>query len=291
MPLPSSLVGAGLDPQTLDVDARWTMAYAAALGDRLACYFDTLRPEGVLAHPLFPVCVEWPLVVAARGLAPDGTLTPAESARGVHATHDLLLHRLLGAGDRLHTRLTVAGIERRRPGAYQTLRLDTTDATGQPVCTTWMGSLFRGVNVDGADRPVRDVPPSPDIASDRPVRREAWLPIAAGAAHVYTECARIWNPIHTDVAVATAAGLPGLILHGTATLALAVSRVVDVEAGGDPSRVRRIMGGFRAMVPMPSEICVRVREPATTAAGTVVPFEVLNADGDAAVRDGIVLLR
>ena len=34
--------------------------------------------------------------------------------------------------------------------------------------------------------------------------------------HVYTECARIWNPIHTDLAVARAAGLPGPILHGTA---------------------------------------------------------------------------
>jgi len=27
---------------------------------------------------------------------------------------------------------------------------------------------------------------------------------------VYTECARIWNPIHTDAAVAKAAGLPAI---------------------------------------------------------------------------------
>ena len=49
------------------------------------------------------------------------------------------------------------------------------------------------------------------------------MPVSATAAHVYTEGARIWNPIHTDAAVAARAGLPGIILHGTATLALAVS--------------------------------------------------------------------
>jgi len=32
--------------------------------------------------------------------------------------------------------------------------------------------------------------------------------------------------IHTDIAVARPAGLPGIILHGTATLALAVSYVL-----------------------------------------------------------------
>lgn len=290
MSLPSSLVGASIDARTEDVDARWTMAYAASLGDRLTCYFDTLQPDGVVAHPLFPVCVEWPLVVAARGLTGDGVLTAAEGVRGVHATHDLLLHRLVRAGDRLRTRLTVAGIERRRPGAYQTLRLDTTDAGGNAVCTTWMGSLFRGVDVDGADRPATGLPAPLDVAPDRGVRQEVRIPIAAGAAHVYTECARIWNPIHTDIAVARAAGLPGLILHGTATLALAVSQVVDAEAGGDPSRVRRIMGRFGAMVLMPSEICVRVQEPAPAPSGVAVPFEVFNAAGDTAVRDGLVVL-
>ena len=49
--------------------------------------------------------------------------------------------------------------------------------------------------------------------------------VAATPAHVYTECARIWNPIHTDIAVARGGRAARLILHGTATLALAVSRV------------------------------------------------------------------
>src|SRR5215831_17990681 len=54
----------------------------------------------------------------------------------------------------------------------------------------------------------------------------AELPVAPTLAHVYSECARIWNAIHTDRAAALAAGLPDIILHGTATLALAVSAVL-----------------------------------------------------------------
>jgi acyl dehydratase len=121
--------------------------------------------------------------------------------------------------------------------------------------------------------------------------REHRLPISAGAAHVYTECARIWNPIHTDAAVAAKAGLPGLILHGTATLAMVVSSIIEAEAGGDPERVAQIYGRFGAMVLMPSEITVRIVGRDKVAAGDAVFFETLSAEGGRAVRDGVVLLR
>ena len=41
--------------------------------------------------------------------------------------------------------------------------------------------------------------------NDGKARAEVPLAISTGAAHVYTECARIWNPVHTDSAVAAAA--------------------------------------------------------------------------------------
>ncbi len=110
------------------------------------------------------------------------------------------------------------------------------------------------------------------------------------AAHVYTECARIFNPIHTDVAVALAAGLPGPILHGTATLAIAVSTVVARAVGGDPTAVRRLGCRFGAMVPMPDRIGVRVGEATDADHGSVVAFEVRNGTGELAVSDGWVSL-
>ena len=130
----------------------------------------------------------------------------------------------------------------------------------------------------------------PGVGGGGPTR---WRqPIAATAAHVYTECARIWNPIHTDPAVAHAAGLPGIILHGTATLALGVSRIVEAFADGHPERVRRISGRFGAMVALPSAIETQVlaRVPATDGTAHEIWFEVRNAEGDPAVRAGCVVV-
>jgi hypothetical protein len=51
MPLASDLVGQSASPVTHDIDARWTMAYAAALGDVLPFYVDTRQATGVVAYP------------------------------------------------------------------------------------------------------------------------------------------------------------------------------------------------------------------------------------------------
>ena len=83
------------------------------------------------------------------------------------------------------------------------------------------------------------------------------IEIDGGRAHIYTECARIWNPIHTDRAVARSAGLPDIILHGTANLAYGVSAAM-ASSGVGPDEVRRIRCRFRAMVLLPSTLTVRV---------------------------------
>ena len=66
--------------------------------------------------------------------------------------------------------------------------------------------------------------------------------------HVYTECARIWNPIHTEREVALRAGLPDIILHGTATWALAGRELLSAYGDRDPARLKRLYGRFTAMV-------------------------------------------
>jgi acyl dehydratase len=260
MPVTTDLVGMTLDPATHDVDERWTMAYAAALADTDQRYFDTTHADGVVAHPMFAVCAEWPVIVSWRDASERLGITPDETRRSVHATHDLTVHRLIRPGDALTTTAVFTGVEQRTPGAFVTIRLETRDARGELVATTSQGNLYLGVPVVGDDQPADlTAPLVPPDAHGSPAS-EIVVPIAHGAAHTYTECARIWNPIHTDEAVAREAGLPGIILHGTATMALAVSRVVDECADGDPGRVRRITGRFGAQVLMPSTVTARLHE-------------------------------
>ncbi len=292
MTLGPAMIGTTTEPIVHDVDSRWLMAYAAGFGSLDACYLDTRRDGGIDAHPLFPVCLEWPAVLALRDRLKAAGLTRHESARSVHYTHDLVIHRAVRPGDRTRTTATVVSIEPHRSGTLAIVRLDTMDDRGEPIATTEMGSLYRGAEPrqrsgpgagsgSGAE-PEVEIEPAP-----RSARR---VPIAAEAGHVYTECARIWNPIHTDPRTAERAGLPGIILHGTATLAMAVSDVVRHDAEGRPDRVRRIEARFVGMVPMPSEVEIRIFDRAAADGGQHVPFEVRGASGRAVLRGGSILL-
>jgi len=276
------------ESRVTEIEPRWSMAYAAALDDLIPCYMDTRDARNFLAHPMFPVCIEWPVVIGMRQQFQDGGITLEESRRGVHATHDMTIHRALRPPEKLTTRATVVAVERRKPGAYQLTKLETIDASGAPVCTSLYGTIYRGVDVIGDDQPLAahsDLP-RPRVSPTQPTA-EAKVHVAGGLAHTYTECAQIWNPIHTDIKVAREASLPELILHGTATLALAVSRIVHSEAGGDPSRIARIAGRFSGMVLMPSDITVRTlaRE------SDLVYFDVLTQSGEPAISNGAIQLR
>jgi acyl dehydratase len=285
-PLPADLVGQAAGPVEHEIDARWLMAYAACLGETGPEYLDSTRPGGPLAHPLFPVCYEWPAALALR----RRLYAEAVAARTVHATHDLRLHRRPRAGDRLRTTARVVAAEPRAPGAYVLTRFETVDASGALVSVTDYGSLVRGVGCEGARAlPEAAEPPPPAGAA-----ASLWTaPVAVGAelAHTYTECARIWNPIHTDRAAALAAGLPGIILHGTATLALAVSAVLRREPAGAAAPVRRLAARFSGMVPLPAALEVRGTGATEAPEGRWTAFAVRLDDRPVLDRGGLLIAR
>jgi acyl dehydratase len=254
----AGIVGTEVGPIAHAIDARWLMAYAAALDERDPRYFDTLAPPGPLAHPLFAVCYEWPAAVAIR----DATIPAELQPRSVHATHHLVIHRSPRAGDRVQTVARVTDVRARRSGTLIVTRLVTTDAAGAPLTTTDYGSVYRGVSMTGVSQPEASrAQAAPSERASGPVgAATGWqelVAVPATLALVYTECARIYNPIHTDVAVARAAGLPAPILHGTATLALAISRALAHGGLGDPSAVAEVSARFTGMVAMPSTLTVR----------------------------------
>lgn len=286
MTIRTDIVGAEVGPIIQEIEARWLMAYAAGVGDENPVFLDTARRGGIVAHPLFPICYEWPLALVLR----EKTLDRHVAARAVHATHDLTIHRLPVPGGRLSTTARVVAVEQQKPGAYVVTRFETVDSDAKPVSTTDAGGLYLGVNTEGPDRWLIDRP-GPPRPADSAVRWESPLTVAAGAAHVYTECSRIWNPIHTDRAAARGLGLPDIILHGSATLAMAVSLLVAREADGDPGRVRRLRCRFGAMVLMPATLTLQALGRAAGPEGEATRFRVLTERGEAAITEGVLILR
>ncbi len=277
MKLASAIVGEEAGPLEASIDARWLMAYSAGLGETDPRYYDTER--GVMAHPLFPVCYEWPVAQPLRALPALKPLFP----QLLHAQHDLRIHRAPRAGDTLRTSARIIAVTQRKPGAFVVFRFEARDAAGAPVTTTDFGALYRGVAVEGGDRALEEVAdPAPPEASFPEYSK---IDIPGNAAHVYTECARIWNPIHTDIAYARAAGLPTIILHGTATLALSISRVLRT-LNEDPARVRRVQCRFSGMVEMPSTLSVHAARQ-----DKAVRFETRNAAGETVIGRGVLLLQ
>jgi acyl dehydratase len=295
MPCDSRLVGTTLGPFEYEVDQFWTMAYAAGLEDPNPRNLDSLASGGrLVAHPVFPVCLALRAMGQMDRLFLEAGLTHDESIRRVHATQDIVFHRLISPPENLFVTTSLPGMERRRPGTYVVTRYDVAGADGAPVCTIHWGRIFRSVEMTGPDRITGEIPAAPEAPRwDGAPRASFAIPIAAGAAIVYTACARAGNPVnfHTDAAAAKRSGLPAPILMGVATLAMSVSRIIDAEAGGDPQRVARVCGRFGAMVLMPSEVTVRVMTRERRGGGDTIFFETINAEGGRAIRDGAVLLR
>ena len=278
MPLTSELVGHEFGHVSVRCDARWLMAYAAGVPDERPELYDTTTE--LATHPMFPVAPEWELLIT-HSSAP-AALTRAEVLRGVHASHHVILERSIRPGEQIDIRATVVGVDRRRVGATQQVQFAATDADGDIVWRTLLSSLFLGVELDGdpacidIDWPTTELSTAPAA----PIAEQT-SHVRAVDAHVYSECARIWNPIHTDVAIARSAGLTDPILHGTATMARGVSMATAL-AGWPLSDVRGVSGDFTSMVALDSTITVRLLE----AAGEQLRFEVLNAAGHRAISNG-----
>lgn len=282
MPLAVAVVGRPAGEITVTLDRRWLMAYAAGVPDEDPALYDTAA--GLVVHPLFPVAPEWQLVLQHR--SHDSGLTPSEVRRGIHVGHDLVLHRPIVPDEEVRVAGRTVAVGSRRAGATQTVLFTATGADGDVVWRTLNTSLFLGVALDG--EPHAEQLDWPTDAAHLTESNTTPIAVASSQvrpvdAHVYSECARIWNPIHTDVMAARAAGLDEPILHGTATLARAVSLAARL-AGVALTAVRRVTGDFAAPVELRGAIAVRVLAQTERS----LAFDVLTHTSTTAVRNGSI---
>lgn len=286
MPLNSDQVGESTKPARHELSRRWAMGYAAAVGERDPRFFDPRVDDGLTVHPLFPVCVDWQTM--ADGVPGLSALPSDEAVRGVHVGHDLELHRRIPVDVEITSWATLEGVERRKPGAYAVVRHEATGPSGEALWTSRMGILLLDVEVEGNDRPARVDPGASERAGAPPEEEAivelATVRIAPGAAHVYSECARIWNPIHTDVDAAASAGFEQPIVHGTATLALAVTHLVASALDGDARRVKRVAARYGAPVLPGAVLTVRLLHQERSA----LRFDVVDGEGTTVVESGVL---
>jgi len=284
MPIRAAAVGLEIGPYETELTTRRILAYAAGLGETADVFFDDARPGGIQAPPMMVIPLEWPMSRDLRETEAFGASND-ERRRVVHAGQDTQILRPLTPGLKLQIKGRLVSAERIKPGTRTVSRLTIEDMDGMPFAVSYATAIYRDVELDG-EPAVEDAPPAwPDLTAAGDWTETA-VPIARELPHVYTECADIWNPIHTERDFALKSGLPDIILHGTCTLALAIKEVVAGPLGGAPERLRRFGCRFSGMVIPGGEITVR---HAKAADGAGALFEVLDEAGKPVISNGQAL--
>lgn len=251
MPLPSNFVGRLIGPLRWNATARRLLAYRAVLAPEDAAGLDDSRAGGLCALPTHAATPEWLATLALlEQLSP--TFTPAEALSGVHIEQDSAFLLPVQEGDKIETTVEVRGLRHTRSGAVMACAFETRRAQdGAVLVRTNAATLYRGVKTEDAG----DCPrPEDRQAPDGPV---AGIDLPYGFAHLYSECAEIWNPIHTERRAALSAGLGGIIVHGTALWAKAGLTLCRLYAEGETKRLKSLSARFLAPVPagVPVTLC------------------------------------
>ena len=286
MEISSDFVGTSLKPYQASVQWRDTMNYAAAIKDDNPHYFDDERRAGIIGPPMFAVAATWPIIENLPEFIESNDFPQEILLTLVHYTEHIRFHRPLVPGQALSIQGRVAAILPHRAGTQIVTCFDARDQHGEPVFTEHNGGMLRGVETRGGPKGTEALPAVPDRPPEAELRWEQRISIDPLLPFVYDGCTNIVFPIHTSKKFAHQVGLPGIILQGTATLALAVSELINREANGTPRKLKEIYCRFTGMVLPGSEI--RLQAYGSKAGGQTgnLFFDVINAKGEKAISHG-----
>jgi len=291
MELSSRFVGTPLKELFRQVTWRRTMHYAAAVGDANPRYFDDEQPGGIIAPPLFSVALTWAVIerIWEHIEAKDFPLEILTTM--VHYREHLRFHRPVVPGDTLTLKGAIAAILPHRAGTQVVMRFEALDSNGAAVFTEHMAALMRGVRCTDAGAGQDALPWTPAAPDSGTALWDTALAVDPLLPFVYDGCTDIVFPIHTSKQFAHQVGLSGIIVQGTATLALAAREIVNHEAGGDPARLKAIACRFSGMVAPGSTIRVVLVGRRQETGKTVLAFAVHNAQGQKVISDGQAVIQ
>jgi acyl dehydratase len=267
------------------------MNYAAAVGDNNPRYFDDERDEGIIAPPMFCVAVTWPVVESTWRHLDQDEFSAEIMSTLVHYTEYLVFHRPLIPGDSLTLEGQIVAMLPRKAGTLIVIRIDAFDRNGATVFTDYNGGLFRGVESEGKGKGEKTLPPIPSREHDGNSIWQSQIHVHPMQNFIYDGCTNIVFPIHTSKRFAHQAGLPDIILQGTATLAFAVRELINREAAMNPVRLQALACRFTGMVLPATDIRVELTGKDVKTENTHLFFMVTNSKRQKVISDGYASLK
>ena len=277
------------DPQSIG-------AYVQATGDDNPRYADPTHPGGVVAPPMY-------VVRPMKETLFMPLLDPRVNAnllRLLHGEQDMRFYHLLRPGDQIQTRSEITEILDKSSGQILRMRISC-ERAGQLTAEALVTVFIRAPGKGAGQGPASPAGEAGTATGGRSAEEPAWtfeqqVEVGADQPLRYAEASLDNNPIHTEEAVARAAGLRTNILQGLCTMAFCQQAVIQHVAGGDPGRLRRLKVRFAQPVFPGDTLTVQGRRGAGLAAaeaapgegaGEVVELRAVNQAGEEVIVGGL----
>lgn len=276
MGLNQDLIGRRYTESAYEVTAEAIEKYARATNDLNERYL----ASDTVASPVF-------VVVPVFGAFMEASMDPelgADLLRLVHGTEEHILHKPIRPGDVLSIAPVLESVEVKDTGETFTVAGIVTDQGGAPVAEVRGTMFIRGT---GSGRKAAAAAAAATETNGEVVYEET-TKVDEDQTQRYAAASGDYNPIHLDENTARMAGLPGIILHGMCTMAMAAKAAVNGLAGGDPERVRRVAVRFSRPVMPGQELTTKFWRAAPGGDVDSYTFEAYNPDGKAVIKGGAV---
>jgi len=291
MQISSTLVGTLTKPFKTKVTKRLSSNYAAAIGETNSLYFDDLAHKLLVAHPVFPVALSWELNANLDKYI-ETQIEKEIIERLVHQSEHMEINRLLQVGEEVTIKGEIIAVLPHALGTKIVLRFEYIDTDEELILREYTGGIIFGSTCadegQGKDKlPVTERVELPE--GQEPVWKKV-ITINRNLPYIYDGCANISAQIHTSPKFAKSLGLPDIILHGTATLAIAVKELTT-HYELDPRQIILLAAKFTGMVIPGNDITLRVLNEEGANGEKHIDFDVLNSDGEAALKGGRISYR
>lgn len=251
-------------PQLVDPES--IRKYALATNEKNSKYLSAESDVDLVTPPIYPV-VFLPDILSQ--LVDDAEEMNFDIYRVVHAEHKMSWKSALHAGDEIYTTAKIINMEKRGANEIVDLQIRCT-REDEPVVEMNYRLLSRGEK-RGEGKRSQSVDDVPTRGKNLAVFQSV---VTADQGVRYAEASGDHNPIHVNEEVARRVGLPGTILHGLCTMALASQGIVDNLLDGDPTRLKTMSVRFSKPVLLDQTLTTEVYGAGKTKEGLqVVEFE------------------
>lgn len=196
-----------------------------------------LVPPGLVATQVYRA-----QLAAIVELVPDDVFSAARS--GVHGQHDLLLHRPIDPGEKLHIVVETHSARPAGDNLRVTLHHSVLGDRDALVAEQWWTTVLLGTTAQ---------PVGPELPDYAFTRDDGATPVAADEVGIdevmarrYADVSGDHNDHHFSVEGARRSGFASPFLHGLCTMALCTRAATRTVAGDDPTRIRRVAVRFAA---------------------------------------------